>query len=161
MSSFGRKSYTLEEATRRMERYCAYQERCHSEVSAKLRSMGMIPQAADTIVVHLIEQGFLSEERFALAFARGKFSHKKWGRIRIRQELRQRDISPYLIQKALDAIDPKAYLKTFEELAAARMRSLGREPKERQREKLYRYLYYRGWEQELILDAVRSLTGGD
>ncbi len=161
MSSFGRKSYTLEEATRRMERYCAYQERCHSEVSTKLRSMGMIPQAADTIVVHLIEQGFLSEERFALAFARGKFSHKKWGRIRIRQELRQRDISPYLIQKALDSIDPKAYLKTFEELAAARMRSLGKEPKERQREKLYRYLYYRGWEQELILDAVRSLTGGD
>ena len=161
MSNFGRKSYTLEEATRRMERYCAFQERCHSEVTAKLKSMGMIPQAADTIVVHLIEGGFLSEERFALAFARGKFNHKKWGKIRIRQELRQRDISPYLIQKALDSIDPDAYRNTFEALAATRLRSLGKESKERQREKLYRYLYYRGWEQELILDAVRSMTGDD
>lgn len=146
---------------RRMERYCAYQERCHSEVSAKLRSMGMIPQAADAVIVHLIEQGFLSEERFALAFARGKFNQKKWGRIRIRQELRQRGISPYLIQKALGSIDPEAYQTTFRELAASRLKGLAKEPKERQREKLFRYLYYRGWEKDMILDAVRSLPGGD
>ena len=87
MNRFGKKSYTLEEATRRLERYCAYQERCHQEVVQKLKELGMIPEAIDQIVVHLIGEGFLNEGRFAMAFAWGKFNQKYWGRNRIEREL--------------------------------------------------------------------------
>ena len=79
------KTYTVQEAKERLEAYCAYQERCHREVVTKLRTMGMIPLAIDDIVVHLIQNGFLNEERFAKSFARGKFRIKKWGRVRMRK----------------------------------------------------------------------------
>ncbi len=77
------KSYTVEEAQRKMEHYCAYQERCHDEVIQKLKSLNMIPQAIDAIVVHLLDNNFLNEERFACSFARGKFRIKHWGKRRI------------------------------------------------------------------------------
>ena len=75
------KTYTVEEARSRLEHYCAYQERCHKEVQQKLRDMKMIPEAVDLIVLHLLQHNFLNETRFAQAFARGKFNHKKWGKI--------------------------------------------------------------------------------
>ena len=74
------KTYTVEEAKRRLERYCAYQERSHRQVREKLREMRMIPLAIDEVIVHLIKHDFLNEERFARSYARGKFRLKKWGR---------------------------------------------------------------------------------
>ncbi|MEM6541035.1 MAG: hypothetical protein AAF634_07715 [Bacteroidota bacterium] len=72
-------SFTLNEAIKRMERYCAYQERCHKEVRDKLQQMRMIPEAVDHILAHLIQNDFLNEQRFANSFVNGKFSIKKWG----------------------------------------------------------------------------------
>ena len=71
------KTYTLKEAQAKLESYCAYQERCHKEVNQKLRDMKMIPEAIEVIKLHLLEHNFLNETRFAQAFARGKFNHKK------------------------------------------------------------------------------------
>ena len=71
------KTYTIDEAQKKLENYCAYQERCHKEVRAKLKSMRMIPEAIDKIMVHLINHNFLNEERFAKTFVRGKFRIKK------------------------------------------------------------------------------------
>lgn len=85
-----KKTYTVEEAKSKLETYCSYQERCHAEVEKKLKSMGMIPQAADLIIAHLIENNYLNEERFARAFARGKHRMKFWGRVRITHELKDR-----------------------------------------------------------------------
>ena len=157
MSQFGRKNYTLEAATSRMERYCAYQERCHSEVVQKLQSMRMIPEAIDSIVVHLIEHNYLNEERFTQAFVRGKFRQKQWGRIRLRSELKQKRISPYLIRKTLESIPESEYLSVFEALFKKRLKNLEGEPPARLKQKLHSYLYYRGWENELIYDRIRQL----
>jgi regulatory protein len=157
VNRFGKKSYTLEEATRRLERYCAYQERCHQEVVQKLKELGMIPEAIDKIVVHLIGEGFLNEQRFAMAFARGKFNQKNWGRDRIERELKQRDISPYLIAKALQEIPEETYLLAFEELASKKLKSLRGKPKEEQKRKLFNYLLYRGWEKDLVYDRLRKI----
>ncbi|WP_445381039.1 regulatory protein RecX [Robiginitalea sp. IMCC43444] len=157
MNRFGNKSYTLEEATRRLERYCAYQERCHQEVVQKLKELGMIPKAIDKIVVHLIGEGFLNEHRFAMAFTRGKFNQKNWGRDRIERELQLRDISPYLIAKALQEIPEKTYLLAFEELASKKLKSLRGKPKEEQKRKLFNFLLYRGWEKDLIYDRLRKI----
>ncbi len=118
------KTYTFEEATKKLEGYCAYQERCHKEVLTKLREMQMIPEAIDQIVVHLINENYLNEQRFAQAFARGKFSIKKWGRNRIVSELKHRNISKYNISSALKEIDEAAYINTFHALAEKRWQSL-------------------------------------
>ena len=88
-------SYTVEEAKKKLEGYCSYQERCHKEVEQKLAEMNMIDQAKDIIIMHLMNQNFLNEERFAKSFARGKFSMKNWGKVRIIKELKFRNISAY------------------------------------------------------------------
>ena len=82
------KTYTVDEAQKVLENYCAYQERCHKDVKSKLKEMKMIPEAIDNILVHLIEQKYLNEERFAKAFVRGKFRIKKWGKSRLVRELK-------------------------------------------------------------------------
>ncbi len=158
MAGWKRKGHTLEEARKRMERYCAFRERCHQEVVEKLKEMRMIPQAIDQIVVHLIENGFLNEERFAREFSRGKFRQKSWGRNRIRRELQQRNISEYLIRKALGEIQEEAYLETFEALAGKRWNALESEDNlQRKKRKFVDYLLYRGWEAGMVYDKAAEL----
>lgn len=152
------KSYRLEEAKRKLEAYCAYQDRCHKEVTQKLRDMHMIPQAIDTVVGHLIEHNFLNEERFAKAFTRGKFRHKYWGKNRITRELKSRGISPYILKIALLEIDDEEYERVFNALSRKRYDQLTSEKdKYRKRKKLADYLLYRGWEGDLVYSKVKEL----
>ena len=152
------KAYTLDEARKRMERFCAYQERCHQEVVSRLKSMGIIPEAIDAIAVHLIEKGFLNEERFSLAFALGKLHQKGWGKSRIRRELKQREISEYLIRKALEEIEPEEYGRVFNALSEKRWKELdGVEDPQKKLRKFADYLQYRGWTFNEILEKSREL----
>lgn len=151
------KAYTLQEATTKMEKYCAYQERCHKEVVEKLRSMRMIPQAIDKIVVHLIEENYLNEERFAQSFARGKFNIKNWGRKRIVRELKIRNISTYNINTALSEIEDRAYYKTLDNLAQKRLSQITEKNPQKKRKKLADYLLYRGWESHLVYEKIKEL----
>jgi regulatory protein len=152
-----KESFTLEEATRKLEGYCAYQDRCHQEVIKKLHGMGMIPLAIDNILAHLIKENYLNEERFAKSFARGKFNIKKWGKKRIVAELKVRDISKYNIQSALNEIDDNQYLKTFEALAKKRLEQIKDKDIQKKKKKLADYLLYRGWEANLVYDKVNEL----
>jgi len=154
------KTYTVEEAKRKLEKYCAYQDRCHKEVRDKLVEMRMIPEAVDTVLYHLLQHKFLDEERFARSFARGKFRHKKWGKNRIKQELKQREIGDYLIKKAFTEIPDSDYLNTFDELAQNRFDQLtGEKDKYKKRKKLADYLTYRGWPGDWIYEKVKELIG--
>ena len=142
-----------------MERYCAYQERCHKEVRQKLYEMRMIPAAVDQIIDHLLRHDFLNETRFAQTFARGKFRAKKWGRNRIVRELKLRDISKYNIQIALKEIPDAEYYKTFEALAEKRLQQLASEKNlQKKRKKLADYLFYRGWESEMVFGKVNEIS---
>lgn len=148
-------TYTVEEAKRRLERYCAYQERCHKEVHQKLREMRMIPDAIDLIMHHLLQHNFLNETRFAQAFARGKFRTKKWGKIRIVRELKMRDISEYNLKLALKEISETEYMETFHTLADKRWQQLSSEENlQRKKKKFADYLLYRGWESHLIWEKL-------
>lgn len=141
-----------------MERYCAYQERCHKEVQQKLKDMRMIPEAIDQIVHHLLQHNFLNETRFAQAFARGKFSAKKWGKRRIVNELKLREISKYNIGLALKEISETEYMATFHALADKRLAQLTSETNlQKKRKNLADYLLYRGWESGLVYEKVREL----
>ncbi len=153
------KTYTVEEATKRMERYCAYQERCHKEVHQKLYEMRMIPVAVDEIIDHLLRHNFLNETRFAQAFVRGKFRVKKWGRNRIVNELKLREISTFNIKIALKEIPDSEYYKTFEALAEKRLQQLSSEKNlQKKRKKLADYLFYRGWESEMVYGKVNEIS---
>ncbi|MEY8020645.1 regulatory protein RecX [Muriicola sp. SD30] len=152
-----RKAYTLSEATRKMEHYCAYQDRCHKEVLQKLREMHMIPQAIDQIMGHLISENYLNEERFATAFARGKFRIKNWGRIRISLELKKRNISPTIIKIALKELEGPQYSRALEKLARKRLDQLKGLDHWQQKKKLSDYLLYRGWERHLVYEQLDRL----
>ncbi|MGB5554939.1 MAG: regulatory protein RecX [Flavobacteriaceae bacterium] len=151
-------TYTLKEALKKLEGYCAYQERCHKEVVNKLYKMQMIPEAIDQIIVQLINENYLNEERFAQSFARGKFNIKKWGRQRIIAELKQRDISKYNIVTALKEINETDYHKTFHALAEKKWDSIKENNLKKKKKRLADYLFYRGWESELVFEKIQELA---
>ena len=151
-------SYTVDEATKKLEGYCAYQDRCHKEVISKLRTMNMIPEAIDVVVGHLIKENYLNEERFARSFARGKFNIKKWGKNRIENELKYREISKYNIRLAMEEIDSKEYIKTFNALAKKRLAEIREKDLQKRRKKLADYLLYRGWESGMVYEKVYELV---
>lgn len=150
------KTYTVDEAQKKLENYCAYQERCHKEVRGKLREMRMIPEAVDKIMVHLIQNNYLNEERFAKAFVRGKFRIKKWGKNRLVRELKFRDISKFSIDTALKEIDAYAYHQTLEELVQKRIAQVKEKNSYKKKRKVADYLLYRGWESHLVYQKINE-----
>ncbi len=114
--------YQLLEAKQKVEAYCAYQERCDFEVRKKLQDWWMPQDHIDILISDLISNNFLNEERFACAFVSGKFRIKKWGRIKIKQHLKQKRISDYSINKGMQEIDEEAYLRTIQDLIASKSR---------------------------------------
>ncbi len=150
-------SYTLEEARRKLEGYCSYQERCHKEVDRKLVEMNLIPLVKEEIIMHLIKHDFLNEERFAKSFARGKFKIKKWGKVRIVRELKQRNITEYIIKSALKEINSEDYIVAFNGLAEKKCVAIKEPNAYKKRKKLADYLFYRGWETDLVYDKIREL----
>ncbi|WP_179343212.1 regulatory protein RecX [Winogradskyella ursingii] len=150
------KTYTVDEAQKKLENYCAYQERCHKEVRSKLREMRMIPQAIDQIIVHLIHHNYLNEGRFAKAFVRGKFRIKKWGKNRLVRELKFREISKYSIDQALSEIDLDDYYKTLDELTKKRISQIKEKNIYKKKKKVADYLLYRGWESHLIYEKLNE-----
>ena len=142
-----------------MGHYCAYQDRCHKEVRNKLMEMHMIPEAIDHIMAYLIEHDFLNEQRFAESYVRGKFKIKNWGKIRITNELKQREISQLVRKKALEQITDQEYLETFDALARKRLEALDPLGKLERKKKLSTYLLYRGWENHLVREKIRELLG--
>ncbi|WP_405370339.1 regulatory protein RecX [Nonlabens sp. Asnod2-A12] len=144
-------SYTVEEATRSIERYCAYQERCHKDVEDKLKSMGIIQLAIDEIIPHLIHHKFLNETRYAEAFARGKFRIKQWGRVRIVRELKMKGLNERTIKIGLKEISDVDYEIALDTLSRKRLQQITTEnDKYKKRKKLADYLLYRGWESHLV-----------
>ena len=151
------KTYTVEEAKRKLEHYCSYQDRCHDEVEQKLKGMNMIQQASDVIIAHLIEHNFLNEERFARSFARGKFRIKKWGRIRIKNELKLRNISRYNLDVALKEIPDDEYFSAFDELAEKQWENIRESDIQKKKKKLFDFLMRKGFESNLIYNKISEL----
>ncbi|MFI1744913.1 regulatory protein RecX [Thalassobellus sediminis] len=152
-----KKTYTLQEATKKLEHYCAYQERCHQEVRQKLEGMYMIPEAIDVIIVHLLEHNFLNEERFAKTFVSGKFKIKAWGRRRLNFELKQKGVSKFNINQALATIPDVDYIGFFSDLAEKRANLLKEPNVYKKRKKFIDYFLYRGWESYLVYEKANEL----
>lgn len=154
------KKLTPQQAHQKLKHYCAYQERSHQEVKEKAFGFGLRSQDVDEILSALIQEDYLNEERFAIAFAGGKFRMKEWGRVKIRYELKQRKVSEYCIRKALQSIDEEAYHKTLEELAEKKWKSIRGSGVNRfvKLSKTRDYLMQRGFEADLIRGVMDELA---
>lgn len=148
---------TPEQALQKIKHYCAYQERCHSEVKEKLYSYGLRKTEVEDIISKLIEEDYLNEERFAAQFAGGHFRLKKWGRLKIIHSLKQKQVSDYCIRKGLKEIDEVDYQQTLQALYAEKRKALKSETNHFVRKrKIQDYLLHKGYEPELIYALLRD-----
>lgn len=153
-----KKQLTKEQALQKLRHYCAYQERSHSEVREKLYSLGVWKKEHDEIIASLIEDNYLNEERFAIAFAGGKFRVKHWGRVKIKYELKQKQVSEYCIKKALKQIEEEEYLKTLRKLVTEKYIKLKNEQYLIRKKKTTDYLIAKGFELSLITEQVTAIS---
>jgi regulatory protein len=153
-----KKQLTKEQALQKLKHYCAYQERSHHEVKEKLYALGVWKKDHDEIIATLIEENYLNEERFAIAFAGGKFRVKQWGRVKIKYELKQKQVSEYCIKKAMKQIDEEEYIKVLNKLAKDKYNSLKADQWLTRKKKTMDYLMGRGFEPALITGIVNSIT---
>ena len=144
-------------ALQKMQAFCAYQERCHSEVKTKLIALGIYGDAIDEIIIELIQDNFLNEERFAKAFAHGKSNIKNWGKIRIKQELKLRKISEYCIRKALEEISDEDYRARLKGLIIKKNKLLTETNDFQRNQKIFHYALQKGYESELISATLQEI----
>ena len=149
-----KKSYTVQEIQQKIAQYCVYQDRCHKEVEEKIKSYDLIPEAREMILLNLMKDNFLNEERFAKSFARGKFRIKHWGKNRIVNELKMRDISPYNIKTALKEIDDKEYINTIYKITENRNNVISETNHYKRKKKLIDFLLRKGFETDLIFKTI-------
>jgi len=155
---YKRTALSLEQALQKARHYCGYQERSHREVQEKLYSFGLRKADVDQALATLIEENYLNEERFAIHYAGGHFRLKSWGRVRIRYELKQKQVSEYCIKKALATIDEEDYQRTLTKLAEDRAEALADEPNPFvRRQKLQEFLSRKGYEQDKIISTLQHV----
>ena len=152
------KKLSKEEAFQKLRHYCSYQERSHAEVKEKLYSLGLYKSEVEACIATLIENNYLNEERFALAFAGGKFRIKNWGKIKIRHGLKAKGVSDYCIKKALSAIPGGDYETALTKLARAKWSSLRKEQDILVKlRKTQDHLLQKGYEVEMIAQVLKKL----
>lgn len=153
-----KKQYTLQQAREKIRRYCAYQERCHHEVRQKLFEYGVTSREADELIVELITENFLNEERYAKAFVGGKFRIKKWGRIKIVNALESNGLSNNCISSGLKEIDENEYSTVLKDLLEKKCALLNNEPNVFvKRDKLSQYAIQKGYEPALAWKFIREI----
>ena len=151
------KNYTPEQAFQKLKQYCAYQERSHYEAKEKLYSFGLYKTYVETLLSKLIEEDYLNEERYAILFAGGNFRRKKWGRIKINAALQQKKVSSFNIKKGLKVIDEADYRKCLLQLASTKWSSIKSEQWISRMAKTTNYLLQKGYESNLIQDAIAQI----
>ncbi len=144
---------TAEKLTEKAKKYCAYSERCSSDLMQKLSRLGTDKTTSKTIVKRLIQEGYVDDERFSKIFAKSKLKNNSWGKIKIRSELLKRQIEQSIIEKALEEIDEKAYLDRLKTLYQNKSRELQNKNKDRFKEKAIAYCLQKGFETDLVFSV--------
>ena len=141
---------------KKIEHYCAYQERCHLEVTNKLNKLGVFGDELDEYVCYLIDENFLSETRFSEAYVRGKFNNNNWGKVKLSRELKLRNISDWNISNALSQINSEDYNNKLRKLCL-KLVNLCDKPEFELKNKIVKNLSYKGWEVDLVLKTLNQL----
>ncbi|MFZ4862906.1 regulatory protein RecX [Sphingobacterium sp. Mn56C] len=150
-----KKIFTPHQAKLKAESYCAYQERAQQEVRDKLYDWGLHESQVEQIIAELISDNFLNEERFAKAFALGKFRIKHWGKIKIKQHLKLKRVSDPLIRIALNEIDLDDYEEKILKLITDKLGANTGKLSLLEKSKLLRYMQAKGYESALIFAHLK------
>lgn len=155
-----KKPLTPEQAYQKLKHYCAYQERCCSDVKTKARSFGLNKTDVEKLTSKLTEEGCLNEERFARQYAGGKFRQNQWGKVKIKAELKKKRVSEFYIVNACSQITEKDYLKTVDKLAKQKWNSIKGAGVNQyvKMTKTRDYLLQKGYEYFLVGEAIKKLT---
>jgi regulatory protein len=151
-----KKKLSPQQALIKAQMTCAYQERCQQEMRDKLYEWGLYSADVENIIANLITDNFLNEERFAIAFAGGKFRIKKWGKVKIKIELKKRKISDYCIRKALSEIDENVYLDVLKSIVEKKMKENSKGQIHIRQYKSAQYALSRGFESDLIWTVIKE-----
>ncbi|MDV2446949.1 recombinase RecX [Elizabethkingia anophelis] len=148
------KNFTFQEIKQKLINYCVYQDRCHKEVEEKVRDFLLIPEAKDEILLYLIKENYLNEERFTRSYIRGKFYIKHWGKQKIKLHLKMKGISEKLIQNCMDEIYEDDYIKQIQIFAEKLLPTYKGLNYFQRKNKLIRFLVTKGYEYELIIENI-------
>ncbi|MBT4478564.1 MAG: RecX family transcriptional regulator [Flavobacteriales bacterium] len=150
------KVYTVKEATERIQSYCAMQDRCQWEVEKKMKEWGISDEIIENILTDLILDKFVNEERFSESFCRGKFRIKRWGKVKIKNELKIKKISNNCIDKGLLQIEKKEYVKVLKDLYLKKRDSLKDTNQFIRKGKIAKHLQQKGFESKLIWELINK-----
>ncbi|MFB1003873.1 MAG: regulatory protein RecX [Bacteroidia bacterium] len=156
MTEYSKIRYTPSQAKSKIAKYCAYQERCHQEVRDKLYSFGLSPDDVELLIYEMIQHDLLNEERFAVAFVRGKFIYKKWGRVKIKMELKRRKISDYCIKKGIKEIDGDKYEEVLQGLLEKKISSLKTIKGYQKNYKAAQFVMNKGYEGDIVWALIKE-----
>ena len=151
-----KKSYTFLELKQKLVNYCVYQDRCHQEVEQKMWDYLLIPEAKEEILLHLMQENYLNEERFTRSYIRGKFYMKSWGRNKIRNHLKFKGVPEKLINSCFDEIEDDDYEKTLLKLYEKYVAPLKVLQPYQKKSKAIKYLLSKGFEYEIITQAIKD-----
>ncbi len=157
MKEAGKKNYTLTQALKKAANYCVLQERCQQEVRTKLYDWGLFGEEVEQCVAELISTGFINEERYAKAFAGGKFRIKKWGKVKIKNELKQKKISEYCINKGIREINDSDYKTALKEILLKKSKELKEKNQYKKMNRLASFALQKGYESELVWNIIREM----
>lgn len=147
--------YDFDIVLAKAQKYCVYQERCQWELEKKFRDWQVDDELKDEVMSELISQGFINEERYATQFASGRFRLKHWGRLKIKAELKMRQISSYSINKALEGIEEEEYRLTLQKLINNKNKEVQGKNEYEKKQKIAQYLQNKGYESEFIWESLR------
>lgn len=150
------KRLSKQQARPKIESYCAYQERSQKEVRNRLYDLGLPPPDVEELIADLIQGNFLNEERFAMAYAGGKFRMKGWGRKKIKAGLKLKGVPDRLLNKALYSIDDDDYFSALTDLLERKSALMSEKDEDKRRNKLIRHALARGFEMDLIFEALKG-----
>lgn len=141
----------------KIRHYCAYQERCHKDVRTKLLNLSFSGEDLEEVISLLISEDFLNEERFARSYCRGKFNQNNWGKQKIIQHLKQKEVSEYCIRKGIEEINEEKYQQLFDKLFQKKWESLAPEKNHWiKRRKILDYLTTKGFATEMIYEKLKG-----
>ena len=147
----------LSQIKKKLADYCVYQDRSHYEVEQKLKELRTLNEdERGEILIWLIQNNFLNEERFSKSYARGKFYQKKWGKIKIKQGLKQKKIPTNLIDKGIEEINEDDYKSTLMELTEKKWNIIRESEVYLKKKKIYNYLLQKGYEYNLINEILKN-----
>ena len=150
------KVYTVKEATERIHSYCAIQDRCQWDVERKMKEWGISDEIIENILTDLILNKFVDEERFSESFCRGKFRIKRWGKVKIKNELKIKKISKNCIDKGLLQIKNEEYMEVLKYLYIKKRNSLKDTNQFIRKGKIAKHLQQKGFESNMIWELINK-----